>query len=65
MKIYCVTNIFDEQIFDNETTALLKLFEICGEIHIGGELRDLLPFVQFKKHEKHPWKSVNFSKVAG
>ena len=47
MKIYCVTNIFDGQIFDNETTALLKLFEICREMHIGGALRDLLPFVQF------------------
>ena len=26
-------------------------------------LRDLVPFVQFKKCEKHPWRSVNFSKV--
>ena len=25
--------------------------------------RDLLPFVQFKKREKHPWRSVNFSKA--
>ena len=28
-------------------------------------LYDLVPFVQFKKREKHPWRSVNFSKVAG
>ena len=28
-------------------------------------LRDLVPFVQFKKREKHPRRSVNFSKVAG
>ena len=28
-------------------------------------LRDLVPFVQFLKSEKHPWRSVNFSKVAG
>ena len=28
-------------------------------------LRDLVPFVQFKKHEKHPWRSVTFSNVAG
>ena len=28
-------------------------------------LRDLVPFVQFTKREKHPWRSVNFSKVAG
>ena len=28
-------------------------------------LRDLAPFVQFKKREKHQWRSVTFSKVAG
>ena len=28
-------------------------------------LRDLVSFVQFKKREKHPWRSVTFSKVAG
>ena len=27
-------------------------------------LRDLVPFVQFKR-EKHPWRSVTFSNVAG
>ena len=27
-------------------------------------LRDLVPSVQFKKREKHPWRCVNFSKVA-
>ena len=28
-------------------------------------LRDLVAFVQFKKREKRPWRSVTFSKVAG
>ena len=28
MKFYYGTNIFDRRIFDNEMTALLKLFEI-------------------------------------
>ena len=28
-------------------------------------LRNLVPFVQFKKREKNPWGSVNFSKFAG
>ena len=28
-------------------------------------LHDLEPFVQFKKRERHPWRSVNFRKVAG
>ena len=32
---------------------------------ICSALRDLVPFVQFKKREKHLWRSVNFSKVAG
>ena len=27
--------------------------------------RDLVPLVQFKKHEKHPWMSVTFSKTCG
>ena len=31
---------------------------------IGDALRDLLSFVQFKKREKHPSRSVTFSKVA-
>ena len=31
---------------------------ICGALH------DLVAFVQLKKHEKHPWRSVNFSKIA-
>ena len=28
-------------------------------------LRDLVPFVKFKKTWKHPWRSANFSKPAG
>ena len=28
-------------------------------------LRDLVPFVQFKKREEYSWRSVTFSKVAG
>ena len=28
-------------------------------------LHDLVTFVQFKKREKHPWRSVTFSKAAG
>ena len=27
-------------------------------------MRELIPFVQFKKREKPPWKNVTFSKVA-
>ena len=34
-------------------------------MHKYDALRDLVPFVQFKKREKHPWRSVTFSEVAG
>ena len=34
MKLYYVTNIFDLQIFGNETMTLLKFFQICTEMHL-------------------------------
>ena len=40
--------------FSRDTSTLNK---ICDA------LRDLVPFVQFKKREKHPLKSVTFSKI--
>ena len=39
----------------------LKIFFV----NICDALRDLVPFVQYQKREKHPWRKVNFSKVAG
>ena len=36
-----------------------------SEVDICGALSGLIPFAQFKNREKHPWRSVNFSKVAG
>ena len=35
-----------------------------NQTFIRDALRDLLPFVQFKKHEKKTWESDNFRKVA-
>ena len=32
---------------------------------ICGSLRDLVPFIQFIKCEKHPWRTVTFREVAG
>ena len=34
----------------------------CPNLNCGA-LRDLVPFVQFKKREKHPWRSVNFGNI--
>ena len=42
-----------------EFVSFLKAAHKCNA------LRNLVPFTQFKKREKHPWRSVNFSKVAG
>ena len=63
------------QVFDYLCSCLCLLFFNCVQVptiadikisSICGALRDLVvPFVQFKKREKHPWRSVNFSKVAG
>ena len=44
--------------------ALFPLLEMLNKNKCDA-LRDLVPFVQSKKREKHPWKSVTFSKVAG
>ena len=32
---------------------------------MGCALRNLVSFVQFKKREKHSWRSITFSKIAG
>ena len=38
--------------------------EDCCRLRICGALRDLVLFAQFNKREKHPWRSVTFSKPA-
>ena len=37
-------------------------FQLFSNTTIFDALRDLVPFVQFKKREKHPWRSVTFTK---
>ena len=44
------------QIFNTKVQTFAEL--ICDV------LRDLAPFVLFKKLEKYPWRNVNFNKVA-
>ena len=46
-----------------ETSANISK-RIC-KTSICDALRDLVPFVLFKKREKYPWRSVTSSKVAG
>ena len=46
-------------IIQNRSDSIFSSYSICDV------LRDLVPFVQFKKCEKHPLRSITFSKVAG
>ena len=45
--------------------CLLACLFVCLSLCICDTLRDLVPFVQFQKREKHPWRNVTFSKVSG
>ena len=45
--------------------SVLLNFIPLSEANVYDALRDLVPFAQFKKREKHPWWSVSFSKIAG
>ena len=52
-------SICSKVLFFPPLTPLSAIMGICDALH------DFIPFVQFKKREKHPWRSVTFSKVAG
>ena len=61
-------NVCGEAIFNSKDGAV----SVKADRHIINikwcicdALRDLVPFVQFKKREKHLWIIVNFSKVTG
>ena len=58
------------QLLKNQTRGYIPLMEVHAaysrnKANISGALRDLVAFVQFKNRQKHPWRSVNSSKVAG
>ena len=53
----------------NKKLGYLSSSKICSIVvfqkFVVGALRDLVPVVQLKKVEQHPWTSVTFSKFAG
>ena len=49
----------------NKIVKVILVYFNPNLIDHSAALRDLVPFVQSKKREKHPWRSVTFSKVAG
>ena len=44
----------ESDYFEGNTSGALRCVALC----------DLVPFVKFKKREKHPWRSVTFSASA-
>ena len=61
LAVLALDSIFEayEKYYAQVHTAWHRSWLICDA------LRNLKPFVQFKKRVKHSWRSVNFSKVAG
>ena len=57
MHVLITSNQVVQFIIRNLTEPFLICYSICDA------LRDLVPYVQFKKREKHSWRSVTFSKV--
>ena len=50
-------------IFNFEHVFYLMSKRYSGIVSICGALRNLVPFIHFKNHEKHSWKSFTFNKV--
>ena len=60
-----ICNPFIPEVWKIEFYAFFYTSFSRTRIYICDALRDSVPFVQFKKREKNPWRSVTFSKVAG
>ena len=61
-----VGNIFLRTfISESKSQGSFGHLESVAQLLICDALCDLVPFVQFKKHENHPWRRINFSKVTG
>ena len=63
-------NLSCKKLSNSFNLALKIIFEHYLDIEVYitnmcGALRNFIPFVQCKKREKHPWRKVTFSKVAG
>ena len=67
-SFFLTIKICKKRVYRNEAFFLLwdciKVPQ-TSPFYTTGALRDLLPFAQFIKSEKHPWSSAIFSKVSG
>ena len=68
-KLYfCFWLVYKKHVQTTMLTTIclyLKTMIIIKVILQKNTLHNLVPFIQLKKCEKHPWRSDNFSKVAG
>ena len=51
-------------VINDETQDVSQLQGIQKLFYIWDALHDSVPFAQFTKREKHPWRSVNFKETA-
>ena len=61
------TNAINENIKQTAKPEMNSMNNQVRMIHFSEKydaLHNLVPFVQLKKREKHPWRSVNFSNAS-
>ena len=66
---YVMTEMVNEQRFDRNIQYKKRdatiVFCLKETVKNWDALHEVIPFVQFQKHENQPWSSVTFSKDAG
>ena len=65
LEVFSFTCIYFKHEKKKKKTEKIKEFNRQLIPDIWDALRNLVPFMQFKKYKKHPWINVTFSKVAG
>ena len=67
-EVFAVTSFSSVYAVDFEKVNIAGWFAVMRYCLVNKQLfkvNNLVPFVQFAKREKHPWRSVTLSKVAG
>ena len=57
IKIKCIKKM--QIIAHSETSTKKYTRQTDNSFYVSDVLRDFVPFLKFKKREKHPWRSVN------
>ena len=63
--VWCFIWYNGNKLSQSSTTVRTQHALKTKSLFICDTLYDLVPFVQFKKHEKHSWRSNTFTKIAG